>query len=86
MIELIVCIGSACHLRGSYNVLQTFQHIIEKQHLYDKVELKTAFCMQQCRNEGVAVRLEGEHHSIKPEDAKSFFSNTVMPMADALEK
>ena len=29
MIEVNVCIGTACHLRGSYNVVQTFQQMIE---------------------------------------------------------
>lgn len=83
MIELSVCIGSACHLRGSYNVLQTFQHIIEKQHLYDKIELKTSFCMQQCGKDGIAVKLENEYFNIKPENAKAFFAETVLPMAES---
>ena len=30
MIKISVCIGSACHLKGSYNVINGFQHVIEK--------------------------------------------------------
>ena len=47
MIELNVCIGSACHIRGSYNVIQTFQQMIEKYKVNDKIDLKSSFCMKE---------------------------------------
>jgi NADH:ubiquinone oxidoreductase subunit E len=37
MVELTVCIGSACYLKGSYNVIQTFQQIIEEKSLHDRI-------------------------------------------------
>ncbi|MGN0592047.1 MAG: (2Fe-2S) ferredoxin domain-containing protein, partial [Ruminococcus sp.] len=35
MVELNVCIGSSCHLKGSYNIIHTFQHLIEEKGLHD---------------------------------------------------
>lgn len=77
MIGLNVCIGSSCHLKGSYNVIQTFQQMIEAGGLHDKVELKAQFCMKQCQA-GVLVSIEDEVYSVSPETAKSFFESTVL--------
>ena len=35
MIKISVCIGSSCHLKGSYNVINGFQHVIEKNNLLE---------------------------------------------------
>ena len=48
MIELSVCIGSSCHIKGSYNVIQTFQQMIEENNLHGQVDFKGTFCMKQC--------------------------------------
>lgn len=76
MLEVNICIGSSCHLKGSYNVIQTFQQIIENQGLHDKIELKAQFCMRQCQN-GVSVSIDDSVYSVSPETAKSFFESTV---------
>lgn len=80
MLELEVCIGSACHLKGSYNVIQTFQQEIEKKSLHDKIELKAQFCMQRCGGEGVIIRIDGKIYSLDPNESKEFFRNTIMPL------
>jgi NADH:ubiquinone oxidoreductase subunit E len=80
LIEVNVCIGSACHLKGSYNVVQTFQQLIESNGLHDKVELKGHFCMKRCK-EAVSVAVGDEVFSVQPENAREFFKNTVMAIA-----
>ena len=80
MIELNVCIGSSCHIKGSYNVIQTFQQLIEAENLHDQVEMKAQFCMKQCQK-GVSVSMGDEIFSVSPETAKSFFESTVVPRA-----
>lgn len=77
MLELEVCIGSACHLKGSYNVIQTFQQEIEKESLHDEIEMKAQFCMQKCQDDGVIVSVNGKPYSISPNEAKEFFSSVV---------
>jgi len=78
MKELNVCIGSSCHLKGSYNVIQVFQQLIEEHGLHEKIDMKAQFCMKQCQN-GVAVAFENEVHSVSSETAGGFFRNIVMP-------
>ena len=35
-----VCLGSACHVRGSHQVLETLQRLIKENHVEDKVQLR----------------------------------------------
>lgn len=79
MLELSVCIGSSCHLKGSYNVIQTLQQLIEAQELHEKVTMKAQFCMKQCQA-GVSVMIDGQAHSVSPDTAKTFFETIVLPL------
>ena len=79
MLELNVCIGSACHVKGSYNVIQTFQHLIEEKGLNDKIDFKATFCMRECQCKGVAVSVNSEKHHVTPEEARAFFIESVLP-------
>ncbi|MEA5083772.1 MAG: (2Fe-2S) ferredoxin domain-containing protein [Lachnospiraceae bacterium] len=79
MIELKVCVGSSCHVRGSYNVLQTFQQMVEEGQLHEKIEIKAAFCVKNCQA-GVSITVNDTVYSVKPEQARSFFNETIMPL------
>lgn len=80
MLELSACIGSSCHLKGSYNVIQVFQQMIEDNSLHDSINFKATFCMKQCQNKGVAVSVNGSTYDLAPETAREFFISTIMPM------
>lgn len=77
MIKLYTCIGSACHLKGSYNVINVFQQIIEEKNLNDKVEVCGSFCLGHC-SEDVSVKVEDDYFAVKPENAREFFEENVM--------
>lgn len=76
MIELDICIGSSCHLKGSYEVLQTFLKIVQELGLQDRIEMKGRFCMKKCQ-EGVSVSIGEEYYSVSPETAREFFAETI---------
>lgn len=76
--KLHVCIGSACHLKGSYNVINTFQQCIESNTLNDKVEICGTFCLGHC-SEDVSVKVDDEYFGVSPENARDFFNNNVLP-------
>ena len=82
MLELNVCIGSSCHLKGSYNVIQTFRQIIEEEALHEKLSMQAQFCMKHCQY-GVSVMLDGEVYSVSPDTARSFFASYVKPKLEA---
>lgn len=60
---LKVCVGSACHVKGSYEVIETFNRLIIKERLEDRVELKACFCLNNC-TQGVSVSLEGSDETL----------------------
>lgn len=81
MIELRVCVGSACHIQGAYNVISTFQHLIEKYNLHENIAFEATFCMKNCSKEGVSVSVDGEKYRISPENARAFFKENILTLA-----
>lgn len=61
---LKVCIGSACHVKGSYDVIEVIKNILRREGLEDRVELKACFCLNSCL-EGVSVSIEGRDEVIQ---------------------
>lgn len=57
--EIKVCVGSSCHLRGSYDIINCMKEAIDKNGLSEQVELKAAFCLGKCTN-GVSVQFDDE--------------------------
>ncbi|MBU3129368.1 (2Fe-2S) ferredoxin domain-containing protein [Clostridium tagluense] len=79
MIDLSVCVGSACHIKGSYNVINNFQQIIEEYNLADKVQLKAIFCLGHC-TKGVSVKIDdGEVYSVSGATSRKFFETEILP-------
>jgi NADH:ubiquinone oxidoreductase subunit E len=78
MLELCVCIGSSCHIKGAYNVIQTFQQMIEEKDLHEKIRFKSSFCMKQCNKPGVGVSVGDERYHIPAEKAQEFFNTQVV--------
>lgn len=80
MIE--ICIGSACHLKGSYQVIQRMKELLESHQLTNQVELKSSFCLGAC-GQGVSVRLRGEDiHSVNVEEIDAFFDTHVRSLVE----
>ena len=77
MITVKVCVGSCCHLKGAYNVLQTFQQLVEEQNLHNQIEIQMEFCMKKCA-ESVCVALNDQYYSVQPETARKFFQDTIL--------
>ncbi len=73
-----VCVGSSCHLKGSYDVIQKLQKLIAENNLEDKVTLKASFCLGNCSN-GVSMRIDGEVVSnANPENIEDIFKEQIL--------
>ncbi|NFJ31171.1 (2Fe-2S) ferredoxin domain-containing protein [Clostridium botulinum] len=77
MLLINICVGSACHLEGSYKVITLLQNFIGKNNLKDKVEIKGSFCLGYC-TEGVSVKIEDKIYSVNEENVEEFFNNVVL--------
>ncbi len=77
---LSVCVGSSCHLKGSYDVIETFKRLIEKHGVADKIELRACFCLGRCSN-GVAVKADANYVlGVNGANAEEKFVNEILPM------
>jgi NADH:ubiquinone oxidoreductase subunit E len=77
MIKITVCIGSSCHIKGSRQVVENLQYLINANNLKDKVELGGTFCMGKCQ-QGVCVTVDKEFFSVSPETTEEFFKKEVL--------
>ncbi|HHT48393.1 MAG TPA: (2Fe-2S) ferredoxin domain-containing protein [Firmicutes bacterium] len=82
MKTLAVCVGSSCHLLGSYAVIKRLQQLLAEHRLTDRVELKASFCLGQCQA-GVTVSFEGcLYTALTEENIDAFFYQHVLADVD----
>ncbi|MFT4106141.1 MAG: NAD(P)H-dependent oxidoreductase subunit E [Lacrimispora sp.] len=74
--KVTICIGSACHLRGSREIITQLQSLVKENRLEGRVDLNGAFCSGNCVN-GVCVTLDETVYSLKPEDTREFFEKEI---------
>jgi NADH:ubiquinone oxidoreductase subunit E len=68
-----VCVGSSCHLKGSYDVIAEFKRLIAEYALETEIELKGCFCLGECK-EGVSLRVDGVIFTfITKDNVRAFF-------------
>ena len=79
--DLMVCVGSSCHLQNSRDLINRLKELITQYQLEGKVELKGSFCMGHCADQGVCVRFDEEIYSLTVDTVDDFFSRIVVPKA-----
>ena len=75
--KVTICIGSACHLKGSREIVQKMQELVAKNGVADKVDLNGAFCSGNCVN-GVCVTIDGTLYTLQPENTEAFFEKEIL--------
>lgn len=76
--RISICVGSSCHLKGSREVVELLQRLIEQNGVAKQVELAGTFCMGRCQS-GVSVLVENTAYSVLPETAEAFFTTVILP-------
>ncbi len=78
MVVIEVCVGSSCHLKGSYGVVEAFDRLIAQHQLENQVELRGVFCLEHC-TQGVTVRIGDQLYPIRtPEQAVDLFRQVIL--------
>ena len=55
---VLICVGSSCHLKGSYDIIELMKARLIKEGLEDKVDLKGTFCLGKCGIAGVSIQVD----------------------------
>lgn len=75
---ICVCVGSACHLNGSNEIIDQAKKLIEKNNLEEKVELKAAFCLGKCST-GVTIKIDEEIiPGVNRDNFEEIFNNKIL--------
>lgn len=82
-----ICIGSACHLKGSYQVIQNLKGLIEEEGLEEQVVLKSSFCLGACSG-AVSVKIDDlPVESLLPDQTTVFFNQRIKgALADEIHR
>jgi NADH:ubiquinone oxidoreductase subunit E len=77
--NLFLCMGSACHQLGVYDVLPQLQALIQKHQLEDTIELKGSFCLESC-SQGIVMKFRDTFFTkISPQDVATKFETNILP-------
>ena len=81
MVIVQICVGSACHLKGSQEIVELFQKAIEDNNLEDEITLCGSFCTGQCNRFGVTIQVNDEIYTgITPSGFKEFFNDKILKL------
>lgn len=77
MREIIICVGSSCHLKGSEKVIKIFKEEIENNNLKN-VKISGSFCQGNC-TEGVNIEINGQKiAAVNEENARKIFKKHLL--------
>lgn len=78
MIKISICFGSACHLRGAYDVLDAFRYLLDKHQVHGTIDLEGGFCQGRC-TEGVVIRINDEVITyVTKDNVNSIFQQKIL--------
>jgi NADH:ubiquinone oxidoreductase subunit E len=75
---ITVCVGSACHLKGSHSIINYFKNAIQESGLENEVELKGTFCMDKCTDGANLLVDEELFHANSVEEAQQIFETQIL--------
>jgi len=55
-IEIRVCVGTSCYLKGSHDILRRVAEYVKAKSLQDQVQVKATFCFEKC-DKGPTVKI-----------------------------
>ena len=74
-----ICVGSACHLKGSEKLVGLFEDALKKYDLENDVTLAGSFCTGKCNRIGVTVTVNDEIVTgITRENFREFWNDKIM--------
>lgn len=78
MTSIHVCIGSGCHLKGAYQIIDTLKQLLATTKVPGEVKLAASFC-QSCCTEGVVVKINDELiKNVSPDNITAIFEAKVL--------
>ena len=77
MVNVSICVGSACHMKGSKEVIAKLKELVKANQLEGQVLLNGSFCTGKCQY-AVCVVIDDTVYSVRPETTEEFFNNEIL--------
>jgi NADH:ubiquinone oxidoreductase subunit E len=77
MVNVSICVGSACHMKGSKEVIAKLKELVKANQLEGQVLLNGSFCTGNCQY-AVCVVIDDTVYSVRPETIEEFFNNEIL--------
>lgn len=78
-LEVRVCVGSSCHVRGGTRTLKALAALIDAAALGGKIELKADLCLDNCLEAPNVVVAGKTHGGVTPDRVEAFFNDCIVP-------
>lgn len=83
--NLFLCMGSACHQMGVYEVLPKLQVLMKQYELESSIELKGSFCLETCSH-GIVMKFRDHCFlDISPQNVEKKFEEDILPLLQTAE-
>ena len=79
-LQVKVCVGSSCHIRGGTGTLKALEMLITNSGLSDHVELSADLCLDNCMEAPNVVVAGKVYGGITPDRVEIFFRETILPL------
>lgn len=84
--KVSICVGSSCHLKGSYDIIQMMKEAIAEYKLEDQVNLCASFCLGKC-TEGVSVKINDDIYcGVSKDKFTEFFNEQILSNLQITDK
>ena len=77
MVNVSICVGSACHMKGSKEVIAKLKELVKANQLEGQVLLNGSFCTGNCQY-AVCVVIDDTVYSVRPETTEELFNNEIL--------
>lgn len=83
MLEVKVCVGSSCHIKGGAKTLKVFKTLIDENGIGDRVKLVADLCLNNCTHAPNVVVEDMIYGNVTPDRAEQFFIDNILAKVDA---
>ncbi len=79
-LEVKVCVGSSCHVKGGSKTLKALEALIDKTNMAGRIDLKADLCLGNCLDAPNVVVDGDTHGGVTPDCVEDFFNETIIPL------
>lgn len=77
-VDIAVCVGTSCYLKGSYDLLQELLELTKEYGVEDRVSVGATFCLERC-TEGPNIRINEKVFSgVSKDNLRQIFEEAVL--------